>query len=667
MPVRIPLLETVQPSNYVSQANSSAATAPIRAMGQAADSAGNAMFGALGMIEEIQAVKNQGKVDDLKTQAREAAMAYDATLATNKDPATWGTGFEKAMTDFENGAAIQNLAPDAQRSYKQWSGQFKSTQGLKYSQQGNMFAIEQAKVAKDNSVQKAMDMEDWDGAIREVQSDALLSPAEKEAGVYKINNRRAKSDLEQDIIADPQATLKELESEDWVKNTPGATGELRRWGIHQAEIGYQRAQKEAIGSVTSDIQIGNIATEQQLTERLKKDKNISPEMHDEILFHFKQSKPLDAETRFALTDGLNGLHDSYTKGDITLEEYRTAHDGVAQVIYSFGTRDGSGELRQRMNNLDPTNWGPRKQPADTRIQTIEKLGSLFEQSGAFGKVSDEDIEKMSPMDVASKRTDIFNSREAVEKEMKSWLLTEEGQKADQESVSNKFKQTFLNVAASKILRPGGAQATQTEVEDYIRQNSGGSDDPKGASSQIKVEPVGDDLTSMVKHFEAGGEKSGFHAKAYWDYGQWSIGYGTKSREGEVIDQSEAEKRLQDELAVHKKRVVSTVSQLKLEMSPHQIDALTSFDYNTGSINKLLAGGTRSNDEIASAMLLYANADGKKLPGLLNRRKSESYLFRNGYKGARDQAKADPTPDESPNTAPDPTLNRGELSPYNVVQ
>lgn len=667
MPVRIPLLEPVQGSGYVSQVNPAAAVAPMRAVGQAAEQAGNVMFGALGMIEEIQAVKNQGKVDDLKAQARQAAMAYDSTLATNKDPATWGPGFDKAMTDFENGAALNNLPPDAQRAYKSWAGQFRSTQGLKYAQQGNMFAIEQAKVAKDNSIQRAMDMEDWDGAIREVQSDPLLSPAEKESGVYKINNRRAKSDLEQDIIADPKATLDELQSEEWLKNTPGATAELRKWGIHQAEIGYQRAQKDAIGSVTSDIQIGNIATEEQLTERLKKDKNISPEMHDEILFHFKQSKPLDAETRFALTDGLNGLHDSYTKGQITLEEYRTAHDGLAQVIYSFGTRDGSGELRQRMNNLDPTNWGPRKQPADTRIQTIEKLGSLFEQSGAFGKVSDEDIEKMSPMDVASKRTDIFNSREAVEKEMKSWLLTEEGQKADQEAVSNKFKSVFLNVAASKILRPGGAQATQTEVEDYIRQNSGGSDDPKGASSQIKVEPIGSDLTSMVKHFEAGGEKSGFHAKAYWDYGQWSIGYGTKSREGETIDQAEAEKRLQSELAVHKQRVVKAVNALNLKMEPHQIDALTSFDYNTGSIDKLLAGGTRSNDEIASAMLLYVNADGKPLPGLLNRRKAESYLYRNNYKGAREQAKADPTPDESPNTAPDLTLNRGVPSPYNTVQ
>lgn len=419
-----------------------------------------------------------------------------------------------------------------------------------------------------------------------------------------------------------------------------------------------------------------------MKERLAKTSNIDPEMHDEILFNFRQSKPLDQETRFGLTDGLNGLHDSYRKGEITLEEYRTAHDGLGQVIYSLGTRAGAGELRQRLHNLDPTNWGSAKQPKDTRMQTVQKLGQLFETSGAFGSVSDEDIAKMSPFDVASKRTEIYNAREATEKAMESWLQSPEGKDADEEKISDKFKSIFLDKAAAKILRPGGAwaenatqnfdpdaapsvggvgqnldyqgnRATTPQTEDYI--NSRKTEDPKGASSQIKIEPVGNNLTDMVKHFEAGGEKAGFHAKAYWDYGQWSIGYGTRAKEGEVIDQAEAEKRLASELSTHKARVLKANDQLKLNLKTHQIDALTSFDYNTGKLETLLAGGTRDEETIASMMLQYTKAKGTFLPGLLNRRKAESSLFRHGYKGEKKQSQADPPPVDDPNSAPDDGL------------
>jgi GH24 family phage-related lysozyme (muramidase) len=71
----------------------------------------------------------------------------------------------------------------------------------------------------------------------------------------------------------------------------------------------------------------------------------------------------------------------------------------------------------------------------------------------------------------------------------------------------------------------------------------------------------------------------------------------------------------------------------MTFSPHQLDALTSFDYNTGGIKKLLANGTRSKAEIAEKMLLYVKADGNRLKGLVRRRAAERHLFLNGYKDA----------------------------------
>lgn len=161
---------------------------------------------------------------------------------------------------------------------------------------------------------------------------------------------------------------------------------------------------------------------------------------------------------------------------------------------------------------------------------------------------------------------------------------------------------------------------------------GGSDADADAdaSANAAVPLPGKDLTEIIKHFEAGGAAGGFHARAYWDNKQWSIGYGTRSRAGETITQEEAGRRLDEELARHRARVVDRSERFKLDLAPNQIDALTSFDFNTGLLDQLLAQGTRSHAEIAEKMPLYRNANGRRLPGLERRRRAEARLFRNGY-------------------------------------
>jgi GH24 family phage-related lysozyme (muramidase) len=126
---------------------------------------------------------------------------------------------------------------------------------------------------------------------------------------------------------------------------------------------------------------------------------------------------------------------------------------------------------------------------------------------------------------------------------------------------------------------------------------------------------------MVKGFE------GYSDTAFDDYKQKSIGYGTKAKKGETtITKVEADKRLNAELAMHKKRVIAHNKKYKLNLNANQIDALTSFDYNTGSLNKLTANGTRTKAQISAKMLEYKKAGGSTLKGLVKRRKEEQRLF-----------------------------------------
>lgn len=61
---------------------------------------------------------------------------------------------------------------------------------------------------------------------------------------------------------------------------------------------------------------------------------------------------------------------------------------------------------------------------------------------------------------------------------------------------------------------------------------------------------------------------------------------------------------------------------------NEYNALLSFGYNlgTGSIDQLTNHGNRTKEIIAKKMLLYCNANGEQLPGLVNRRKEEQKLF-----------------------------------------
>ena len=180
----------------------------------------------------------------------------------------------------------------------------------------------------------------------------------------------------------------------------------------------------------------------------------------------------------------------------------------------------------------------------------------------------------------------------------------------------------------------GAGGRSANTPSWLRKafNAAGAASPKGASASTGTRTDAKNLNDMVKGFEAGGAKDGFHEEAYWDYGQWSIGYGTKSFKGETITKAGADKRLSEELAVAAKGVNRYDNTYKWQ--PHEREALTSFAYNVGSINELTANGTRSRGEISAKMLEYkkATVNGKKvtLKGLENRRKAEQNVFLNGY-------------------------------------
>lgn len=135
---------------------------------------------------------------------------------------------------------------------------------------------------------------------------------------------------------------------------------------------------------------------------------------------------------------------------------------------------------------------------------------------------------------------------------------------------------------------------------------------------------------LIKEFE------GCRLTAYKDaVGVWTIGYGTTNadksitgttiKSGMTITQATADEWLRK--SVNSKYVPLVMKYDNVyHWNQNQLDALTSFAYNIGSIDQLTNYGKRTILQISEKILSYDKAGGKVLAGLTRRRKAEQKLF-----------------------------------------
>lgn len=149
-----------------------------------------------------------------------------------------------------------------------------------------------------------------------------------------------------------------------------------------------------------------------------------------------------------------------------------------------------------------------------------------------------------------------------------------------------------------------------------------------------------DLTEMVKHFE------GFSKYPYWDYAQYSIGYGTRCpwdkleeylRDG--IPEEEALALLEHYLSLSVSSVDAWLAEQQLPTTTYQRDALASLTYNIGSgwmtdntyayFRSVITDAEATELELVQAFAVISKAGGETLYGLVERRICEAHLFLHG--------------------------------------
>ena len=145
---------------------------------------------------------------------------------------------------------------------------------------------------------------------------------------------------------------------------------------------------------------------------------------------------------------------------------------------------------------------------------------------------------------------------------------------------------------------------------------------------------------MTSHIDLIAGFEGFSPEPFWDYHQWSVGYGSyagsRSRSQRPsgvngftfpLTEQQARSLMSSQLGNFEAAVDKYNS--TYNWTPNERSALISFAYNIGSIDGLTANGTRSKDEIARMMLRYNKAGGVELDGLTRRRNIEQSVFTGG--------------------------------------
>ena len=145
---------------------------------------------------------------------------------------------------------------------------------------------------------------------------------------------------------------------------------------------------------------------------------------------------------------------------------------------------------------------------------------------------------------------------------------------------------------------------------------------------------------MIKSFE------GFDAYPYWDYSQWTVGYGTScgtdkntypSQYENGITEVQATALMLDKMQSYVNAVNKFMKSYEVKLNQNQFDALVSFSYNCGAyvwnkslddftLKRLLVEGNWTEEEITEAFLMWVKAGGQVLSALVKRRTREATLF-----------------------------------------
>lgn len=139
-------------------------------------------------------------------------------------------------------------------------------------------------------------------------------------------------------------------------------------------------------------------------------------------------------------------------------------------------------------------------------------------------------------------------------------------------------------------------------------------------------------------------EEGFSVKPYWDYSQWTVGYGTKCPDDMLdyykangIPEADAQILLVKHMAEIEAAVDKFIAKYSLTLAPREYDAVVLFSYNCGTSWCSETNGTFHNiiknratgNDLIRGFALWCSAGGEIKDFLVRRRLCEANMYLNG--------------------------------------
>jgi lysozyme len=470
--------------------------------------------------------------------------------------------------------------------------------------------------------------------------------AEKEADDYKNGVTAAVAVA---AASGEQAALGELE-----RGAMGNLNALQKERVRSAiqSVARDRAQT-IIGEVTEDIVNGTLEDESQIkainsphmtpalkkhamdilrdfnADEARKDREVNGvrnavELRRKVKDYDSSTDP-DRTKYFTLVKEIGARADQTSAGEITGELYQ-----------KYGGKPPKMQVRPEIEQNVSQSLDITFDPEIGAIPWRRKVPVL---DGKGKPVLDSnDNPKFTMVDDLAAKQQALDAQTVIEIEMSKWFALHPDKAGDigavQEALQLALPAGTRMAALLGIQREKQSKSVSAEPPNLGAEGDRGPAgaefmNPMGANNPAYA-PVGNKgpssllsemLIDEVKDMES------FIPKAYGDYKQSSVGYGTRAKhDDEVLTKGEADTRLREELTMHAERIDRSALKAGVNLTPGQRNALISFDFNTGRGGYLLEDSQGDLTEVRRRMLLYTKAGGKELPGLVKRRKREATIF-----------------------------------------
>lgn len=561
-----------------------------------------------GVQEQIKALnispRIRGKVTaDVSTfwGAQTNRFALAATTQSISDAGNEAqVNIEQAFKDHDYGVAAHTI--QRMVDTKMWSTAKGQDMWNQLQSQQRDDLVNSAIVSNPKAMRDAADTALKDG--KPMDGFDWLDASKDAVQVKKVRNL-ADSQYNDDVSTSFEAGMDSISSGAWTKpEQVQAFADQNDWPVSRTE-----AAKAFLGRTWSDSPAGQAAVEKQIVTTRDAIANWNPTNDPKQTQRFELEKMI-SEVPEGRRQGLReAFNDRKEAGTIK------PSDSVKAVVTS--------QVKDMLENRYFGDW--------TEPKTGEKIPNS---------------ENEKKLDAAKKANQLMDNFQEYQKQNPTmsqadgieWLRTQtaadrQTQKAGATAPSSSWFADPLIPKIPGVFNPMDLiRRSPTQINQQIDQKLGGkpmsgmfSGSGKTMETNTSVPgTVPDETINFIKNQE------GFNPKAFSDYAQTSIGYGTRAKPGESsISKEQADARLKSELAGHAVNVDKAIAKSGLELTPNQRAALISFDFNTGAGAHLIETSD-SAEEIAARLPTWnkVTEKGKKVvsPGLVNRRAAEMELF-----------------------------------------